>query len=485
MNKGFNTLLERFLVFLTITSFMLTIAILLSPFLNNLENEKILINWFTYLVLGLSGILFLFIQQIFVREKIRPYLHIVSCFFYVLFVVILCAICSQLNQPYILIPFLIIQYILEYTLNNLFVFHDHFINECGELKGKELETHLFHNNLSAIDFGAKARIGQGLLIVLPLILFLAIFALLKNGYTVNVFALCLIILFFLSELLIFFLMGIFKNDIFFGFLGFRNYIQNRSALLRSVFAIIFAAVLFATLLSSNHAFISFSYKERPESEIKYEMPETASYEQGQAYDLRKMLEEMYPDEGNFPDWIIDLIFKILKWAAIIILSLAVIIFFLKPFFSAQWKSFWKEGRLIKFLQQVWLEIKEFFKYTFSRRQNNQVYSTVESRKFGEGIKDFLKKAGRSKEKNAEIDRLTKVFMKLIDWGEAKEIKYRANLAPAEYTALISEKLEDEEVKKAAEMTGLLFEKALYDKEVLSGEEEKLFIQSIDKVMKCE
>ena len=88
--------------------------------------------------------------------------------------------------------------------------------------------------------------------------------------------------------------------------------------------------------------------------------------------------------------------------------------------------------------------------------------------------DFLKKAKRSKEKTAEIDRLTKQFMRLIDWGEAQKIHYRPNLAPAEYTALIG--------SQKAEIAGQLFEKALYDKNVLTAEEEKSFIEAIEAII---
>ena len=103
----------------------------------------------------------------------------------------------------------------------------------------------------------------------------------------------------------------------------------------------------------------------------------------------------------------------------------------------------------------------------------------------DSMQDFLKKAKRSKEKTAEIDCLTKQFMRLIDWGEAHKIHYRANLAPAEYTDLIAQYFQTEDNKEAASNAGQLFEKALYDKEVLTAEEEKLFIESIKKVLQCE
>jgi len=69
-------------------------------------------------------------------------------------------------------------------------------------------------------------------------------------------------------------------------------------------------------------------------------------------------------------------------------------------------------------------------------------------------------------------------MRLIDWGEAHKIKYLTNLAPAEYTSLIEKEYKIPEAKKA----GLLFEKALYDKNILSGEEEKAFIEAVKKII---
>ena len=65
-------------------------------------------------------------------------------------------------------------------------------------------------------------------------------------------------------------------------------------------------------------------------------------------------------------------------------------------------------------------------------------------------------------------------MKLIDWGTAKGIEYTKNLTAAEYTRLLN----NEDALEA----GLLFEKALYDKECLSADEEKIFNQKIDKVL---
>lgn len=477
MNKGFSTLVERFLVFVTASSYILALAAIGAPVLNNPDMDRILINWFSYMVFGVSGLIISLMQQIFAREKIKPYLHIVACFFYIVIVVIICGLAGQMNLPYIVIPFMVFLYIIETVLNDMFVFHDRFIDECGDYIGKELETHLFHNNLSAIDFGAKARAAEGLLTALPLILFLETFAVMKNGYTISIFSLIFILLFFAGMFFYFFILGIYKNDVFYGFLGFRDYIENKPRLLRAISIILGAACIFGIVFSTNHAILKITFgmmettSEAPRQHQIQPMPEM------QNINIASELDRMFPENERFPAWIWDLIFGIIKWAAIIGLTSALIIFFFKPFFSNHFRQFWKEGRLWKFLMFILDEIREFFKYVFSKSVPVQPYATVQSKKFGESIKDFIKKAGRSKEKREEIDRLTKHFMRLIDWGESKGIKYSSNLAPAEYTSLFK--------NETADLAGQLFEKALYDKNVLSKEEETLFISSINTILNSE
>ena len=89
------------------------------------------------------------------------------------------------------------------------------------------------------------------------------------------------------------------------------------------------------------------------------------------------------------------------------------------------------------------------------------------------MEEFLSKSRKSKEKRAELDRLSKVFVKLIDWGEEHGITYTKNLAPAEYTALFK--------NKNADIAGLLFEQALYAKEPLTREQEADFNKAVQSV----
>ena len=55
----------------------------------------------------------------------------------------------------------------------------------------------------------------------------------------------------------------------------------------------------------------------------------------------------------------------------------------------------KEGRLIKILKHILKEIKDFFKYAFTRVSPDKPYSSVESRSFQKSMMDFLKKTKRT------------------------------------------------------------------------------------------
>ena len=478
MQGTFERIFERILVFTTSSSLILAAAGIFSPALNNYDVEKVFIDFFVYIVLGASGLIFSFVLQIFALEKIKPAMHIVFIFFYLIVVLLIAAIFGEGYAPYILIPFLVIEYFISVGINEMFIFHDRFLFECEGFDGKELETYLFHNNLSAIDLTEKIKSQQVILFGISVAMFLVlVFGKLSEG-CFNLFIDLLVVVFFLSVLLCYFTLGLFKNDIFYAFLGFKNYVADKKRLLRSVFLIFLLALAGGAILSSDNPLIKINYVE----DYKEKTEEKRRIQQEPDYYFNPIpqvdLEEQFGREER-PVWIIELIFEIIKYAAIILLGGGIIYFFIKPFFTSHWRIFWSEGRLLRFLHDIWDDIKSFFRFVFSKDNTSQPYSTVQAKSFHDSMMDFLKKAKRSKEKTAEIDRLTKHFMKLIDWGEAGKIHYRANLAPAEYTDLIAHNVQSDENKEAAKKTGLLFEKALYDKEILTSEEEKMFVESIN------
>ena len=485
MTGTFNRIFERILVFTVSTSLLLVAMGIFSSALNNYEVDKVFIDWFVYLAIGISGLIYALILQIFALEKIKSAMHIVFIFFYIVVVLVIAALLGKGYAPYVLIPALFVQYFIAVGINDMFILHDRFLFECETFEGKELETYLFHNNLSAIDLTDKTKTQEVVLFGISVVMFIVlVFGKLAEGYF-NPLINILVVIFYLSILLCYFTLGLFRNDVFYAFLGFKDYLADQKRLLRSVLLIFLISMGLGLLISSNKPLIKINYylKEYTEQleEEKFVTPsDNFSFTPLPEIDL----EEAFGKDSK-PHWIVEFIFQLIKYAAIVFICGSVIYFLFKPFFTKHWRVFWSEGKLIKFMRSLWDDIKNFFRFIFSKGNQNQPYSTVQSRKFRDSMMDFLKKVKRSKEKEAEIDRLTKHFMKLIDWGEAHKIKYKANLAPAEYTKLIANVLESEENKASATTAGQLFEKALYDKNVLSAEEEALFVASVNSLIQLE
>lgn len=475
MESRFSRIFERFLVFSTIVSLMLTATSVFSPVLNNYEVERVLIDWFTYILIIGSGIVFTLVLQIFALEKIKPAMHLVFIVFYIFGILFLCYITGKTNAPYVLIVILTVQYFLQVGINELFIFHDAFMYDCEDYAGKELEQYLFHNNLSAIDLTEKIKGQQVMMFAISISMFVVlVFGKLSEGYF-SFITLLLVIFFYLNVLLCCFMLGMFKNDIFYAFLGFKDYVRNGRKLFASVLLIAAISCTAGAVLSSDNALIKIGYvqeyKETHEKE-RYipELPDFIDFQ------IEPQSEERM-ERNTRPSWILEFIAELIKWLSITGLSILGLIFFIKPFFTKHFRVFWTEGHLLKFLRELWQEIREFFRYVFSKSTgSDEQYSTVQGKKFRESMMEFLKKSKRSKEKIDEIDRLTKHFMRLIDWGQSHGIKFTQTLAPAEYTALFK--------NKTADLVGQLFEKALYDKNVLTEEEEKIFIASIKEII-CE
>ena len=92
MAGTFNRILERLLVFTVSTSLMLVAMGVFSSALNNYEVDKIFIDLFVYIVIGISGIIYSLVLQIFALEKIKSAMHIVFIFFYIVIVLVIAAL---------------------------------------------------------------------------------------------------------------------------------------------------------------------------------------------------------------------------------------------------------------------------------------------------------------------------------------------------------------------------------------------------------
>lgn len=474
MEGTFNRILERILVFTIAVSLILTATGVFSTVINKAEFEVEYVNIFTYIIFIVSGLIFTLVLQIFALEKIHPSMHIVFIVFYIIIVLILAAVFGQGYTPYALIPFLLVEYFIEAGINDLFILHDRFLYDCENLEGKDLETFLFHNNLSAIDLTEKTKGQQAVLFGLSIAMFIIIvFGKLSEGLF-NSVIIGLVIVFYLSVLLCYFMLGLFRNDVFYAFLGFKNVVHDKKRLLRSVFLIFLISAGAAAVLSSDNPFIKINYVQEYK-ETQREKKQPHYQENVFAEPIIENPDEFFGLKEGKPSWILEFIYSLLKYAVIVSIAGGLLYFFIRPFFTNHWRIFWAEGKLFKFFHDVWEDIKLFFHFMFSKdSKTNEKYSTVQSKKFHDSMMEFLKKTKHTKEKEAEIDRLTKYFIKLINWGESHKINYKQNLAPAEYTAMFK--------NENADTAGTLFEKALYDKDVLTADEEKSFITAIQNII---
>ena len=112
MEKTFNRIFERILVFTTAVSLILTATGVFSTVINKAEFEVQYINIFTYIIFLFSGLIFTLVLQIFALEKIKSSMHIVFIFFYIVIVLIIAAVFGQGYTPYALIPFLLVEYFI-------------------------------------------------------------------------------------------------------------------------------------------------------------------------------------------------------------------------------------------------------------------------------------------------------------------------------------------------------------------------------------
>ena len=232
MAGTFNRILERLLVFTVSTSLMLVAMGVFSSALNNYEVDKIFIDLFVYLVIGISGIIYSLVLQIFALEKIKSAMHIVFIFFYIVIVLVIAALLGEGYAPYILIPALFVQYFIAVGINDMFILHDKFLYECETYNGKELETYLFHNNLSAIDLTEKTKTQEVVLFGVSVAMFIIlVFGKLADGYF-NPIIDILVVVFYLSILLCYFTLGLFRNDVFYAFLGYKDYVPDQKRLFR-------------------------------------------------------------------------------------------------------------------------------------------------------------------------------------------------------------------------------------------------------------
>lgn len=470
-NNKFDSLLEQLLIFAVTTCTAVLILYLFSKTIRQTANERIYVDGFSFFITIFSGLVYSFVLYIFVKEKTKIAFYICFIVFYVILEVFLCFLFGKLDLPYILIPLSIVHFFVEAILNDVFVAHDAFLNSWYGKKGHELETYLYHNNVEAGDLSESLKNYRTALTAICIFYFgFSVFVKISRN-TFNLPMIINTIVFVFSVFMCFYKIGYFNREAYYANMGFEVLVHHKRDYFKSIIAIFIIAVALGGLFSKNEPLIKLHLKESAPVEVKEAKPPV--------YENKTMVEPTFDKEDleealghSSSTIVIQIIFEIIKYAALGLLAFYLIFFLIRPFFSKGWKSFWAENKLYYYFRKFVEEVKAFIDFLFKRTNDN--YATVEAKSFKTSIQNFIKSSSKSKEKKAELDRLTKQFMILIDWGSKKGILYKKNLAPAEYTSFFN--------NPDADIVGLLFEKALYDKVLLTNEEENQYILSIKKII---
>lgn len=470
---------HRLLVFLSSTSFMFIILGVINEILK-IQVSSNPINIFTFVITFFSGIIFVLIQYLFVNEKSNAGVHIRFMIIYLLIILTAAFFIFGRKFNFLLLISLTFQYFISNRIHDLFLRHQIFIIHCEGKKGKALTEHLFRDNLFVKDLGISLKKTQTTLLILSFVSVISLIILLAWKARLTFYILLSFFIFFLSVFFICICIGFFSKEAFYASLGFTEIIRNKSKVLKSCFIILFISIILAFIFSSNSSLIDLS--KFPKFARKLE---THYYNQnfippdptpGLANDFRNQLAKLDTREW-ISEEVMNMILKILKYILITVSGIFLIVKFFKPFFSLGWQRFWSESHLYKFFKAVINEISVFFRLIFLHEKKSDVkYSTVSSRNFLNSMQQVIKQSSKSKKKKIELDRLTKQFVKLIIFAEAHGYKYKKNLAPLEYTSMLT----DSNLfnLSCANKAGCLFEKALYSKDILSKEEETQFVKNL-------
>lgn len=480
--------MERFIAASVSTSYILIMVYIIKGLLQNsgLVNTEF-INIYVFSAIAVCGILYSVGLDFFIKPKTKAAAHIGFFIFCIIIMLILSFVLQQYNAPYILIPAMLFHYIISALLNTNILYHDIFLEAIEGLSGEKLRTFLFHNNFKAGDFGNCLKKNQTVLIALGFSLFIFIIGgkIISVKYTLPVILCTLFFYFMLFIYLI--LIGIYDKEVFYAFLGFDSVLNNPRKMLKVAVIILAIAAFSATALSSNNALVKIRQIEPKEKEeiviANPYIPDTIPEVQAFHDDEINVYKSERPKKNYKLLWyILELTAKILFVFGILFIVILLIIQIVK---SGSVKAFFKERIFEQFLKKLFSDIKELLKMLF-RIDNSQKekYASVQSKTFKNAIQDFLKNSRKSRSKKNEIDRLTRLFISLIDWGSRRSVNYYVNMAPAEYTQKIHDYLyanDRNSLCSFADTAGFLFEKALYAKENLSEQEENEFKKSVKSI----
>ena len=473
---------ERVLVLFLVTTVTTTFSLLIVDFIRRFEYFTFY-SWVLCIYLFFTGIVTQCVSWIFLKEKTSVFANVRFIVFYeIVFFTLFTFVIPGVPALLILIPTLFECY-FTIILEKAFLNHDAFIKNCGDLSGQPLSSVLHEESWLISDFVETiddSLFKLGIFSFITAVLFLGLlFTSTKLSAVTVIFMLIHAVLFIFTRIL----SSIFKKETYYAGMGLSSIFTVRRRLLKVSFLFCLICIVIAFFIASDTAILKPSYFAWLLDWLRGTKSEGVAQTVTTTPEMRpEVLEEMsLGTMGGEVNTFFEILFQVIKWIALLGLGGLILFFFFGPFFSAKWKDFWKDKKFITYLRRLRDVLKSAIKSLFSMRiKRGEAYAKAAT-DFKDKISTILEASKKSKEKKKEIDRLTTEFLKIIEWGENRDIPYKKHLAPAEYTSLIAERYQD--LDGHCETAGALFEKALYAKELLTADEEKRFVAAVSAVVK--
>lgn len=494
--KSLFSFFEHFVVLFLVTPFVFLIEYLI----NYATSPALSIAVFSYIYLFIFGIIGIVSAYLTASDKFRPSYVFVA-------IIIISLICftgfSLLIQSFKaeIAILTIFEILIINKLSTVIVFHDDFIELCGDLKGYKLKDHLYQNKFAAMDLGEQIKKTKNIMYILSVyIIGIIIAEHFERG--LNTFLIIISLLFLLNYIIYLYIMSYYKKEIFYLNIGLTQIIPERKKFYRLLVLILTVSVLLGSIFARNQAPVKINIVSDyiAEETVEEILPPVQN-----EYIPVKNPEGVFLSDYPVLSKIINAIYEFFDCIAIFIGSIIKVVgrhiwsyyyFYLPLLLGSGIVLYFRDVNykrvfelVSKLLKRFAFKLKNGFKGLSKKNTLNDDYVKVSKQDFLNSIIGNSKRTKKSKEKRVELDRLTRQFIKVIGFGTKYKINYTKNLAPCEYTNLLKnhllEKSKDEKSVLKAEAcvkAGQIFERALYDKDTLPLEEEKEFLKCINVIL---
>lgn len=197
-----------------------------------------------------------------------------------------------------------------------------------------------------------------------------------------------------------------------------------------------------------------------------------------APDFRDMLRGLEEDSRP-PLFDLTPFIPFLKRAALFTGIALVVIFLFSPFFSAEFRRALRTRSLAAYLRKKLRDFISLFRSPPAEEREPVVLSAAELRSLKERL-DSIAGKRRSREKRREIGRLAKRFLRVIEWGGARSVRWTAATGPAEFCGILSGTVP--ELRKELTDIADIFEEALYSDRALDPEKHLTYERAVRKTL---